>query len=123
MNDTVDDDIVGQDPGEGFDQLYPIDRPWSEQARQIAAIIWPAFLAAALATMLFFAFVDPGLIGDSMTPAQEFSRMDGYALGFFFFWLMTIVSSSISILLIRSYNRRLNNRRKHRSQGKLKSDE
>ena len=110
MSDTRKDDIVGQDPGEGFDQLYPIGRPWSQQARQIAAIVWPAFLAAAFATMLFFPFVDPGLIGDSMTPAQDMSRMDGYALGFFFFWLITMLSSSISILLIRSYNRRLNKR-------------
>jgi hypothetical protein len=119
MSDMREDDIVGQDPGEGFDQLYPIGRPWSQQARQIAAIVWPAFLAAAFATMLFFAFIDPGLIGDSMTPAQEISRMDGYALGFFFFWLITMVSSSISILLIRSYNRRLNNRH----QGSIESDE
>ena len=92
---------------EGFDELYPLSKPWGRQARQIAAIIWPAFISAAFATMLFFAFVDPGLIGESMTPAQDIDRMSGYALGFFFFWLITMVSSSISILLIRSYNRRV----------------
>jgi len=90
---------------EGFQELYPFQKPWSRTARSIAAIIWPSFLSAAFATMLFFAVVDPGLIGDSMTPSQRISRMTGYGLGFFFFWMITIISSSISILLIRSYNR------------------
>jgi len=90
---------------DGFEELYSFQKPWGRQARQIAAIIWPSFLSAAFATMLFFAVVDPGLIGESMTPSQRFDRMTGYALGFFFFWLITMLSSSISILLIRSYNR------------------
>jgi len=94
------------DKEQGFEEIYPFQKPWSRQARQIAAIIWPSFLSAAFATMLFFAVVDPGLIGDSMTPSQRFSRMTGYGLGFFFFWLITMISSSISILLIRSYNRK-----------------
>jgi len=96
-----------QEEEQGFEEVYPFQKPWSRQARQIAAIIWPSFLSAAFATMLFFAVVDPGLIGDSMTPSQRFSRMTGYGLGFFFFWLITMISSSTSILLIRSYNRRL----------------
>jgi len=89
----------------GFEELYPFQKPWSRQARQIAAIIWPSFLAAAFATMLFFAVIDPQALGDSMEPSQRFSRMTGYGLGFFFFWFITMLSSSISILLIRSYNR------------------
>ena len=56
--------------------------------------------SAALATMLFFAFVDPALVEQAMSYPMEFSRMTGYALGFFFFWLMALFSSAISIYLL-----------------------
>jgi len=73
---------------------------WSRKAQYLAAGLWSSFLAACLATMLFFAFVDPQFIGDAMTPAVELSRMTGYGIGFFFFWFITGVSSVMSIYLV-----------------------
>ncbi len=85
-------------PQEG--ERLPEQRRWSRRSQAIAAVIWPSFLAAALATMLFFAFVDPALVEQAMSYPVEFSRMTGYALGFFFFWLMALFSSAISIYLL-----------------------
>ena len=77
-------------------------RPWSRRARDVAAVLWPSFLAACLATMVFFAFVDPELMGDAMTPSVTISRMTGYAVGFFFFWAISLVSSVLTIFLVRT---------------------
>ncbi|MDJ0927852.1 MAG: hypothetical protein QNJ73_09400 [Gammaproteobacteria bacterium] len=87
------------------DELLPEQRPWSRRAQAIAAVMWPSFLAAALATMLFFAFVDPGRMEDAMSQPLEFSRMTGYGLGFFFFWLIAVVSSAVSVFLLRTSRR------------------
>jgi hypothetical protein len=84
------------------DELPEPHRPWSPAAQTAAAILWPSFLAAALATMLFFAFVDPALVHQATTPPLEVSRMTGYAIGFFFFWFVTATSSAVSVYLLRT---------------------
>lgn len=83
----------------------PEQRPWGRRAQAIAAVIWPSFLAAAFATMLFFAFVDPADIELATGLAPGGSRMTGYGLGFFFFWLITLVSSALSVFLLRTARR------------------
>lgn len=77
-------------------------RPWSAAAQTAAAILWPSFLTAAFATMLFFAFVDPELIQHATTPPLDVSRMTGYGIGFFFFWFVTAASSAVSVFLLRT---------------------
>jgi len=81
-------------------------RRWSRKAQNLAAILWPSFLAACFATGLFFSQIDPvDLV--SITPlATGFSDLGGYALGFFFFWLVCGVSSLLSVFLIRTSRRR-----------------
>lgn len=97
-------------PGEGQPRVpeatLPEQKPWSRQAQAIAAVLWPSFLAASFATMLFFAFVDPVEMQMAMSGAPEFSRMTGYALGFFFFWFVALLSSATSIFLLRTARRK-----------------
>jgi hypothetical protein len=88
----------------------PEQLPWSRRAQAVAAVVWPSFLAAAIATMLFFAFVDPGEMEQAMSQPLEFSRMTGYGLGFFFFWLIAIVSSAISVYLLRTARRQFDDK-------------
>ena len=97
----------GRSDGEDSDDVavIPEQLPWSRGAQAIAAILWPSFLAAGLATMLFFAFVDPESLRDTMVDSLDFGRMSGYGLGFFFFWLITMVSSAISVFLLRTARR------------------
>jgi len=75
----------------------------TELLRAVGAALWASFLAAALTTMLFFATFDPiALYDDAAVLKEAFSsRPTGYALGFFFFWLSTIVASGLTLILLR----------------------
>jgi hypothetical protein len=64
------------------------------------AVVWPSFLAAAAATMFFFAMFDPVRLGEIITLPLELSRLEGYTLGFFLFWLLTAISSYLTALLL-----------------------
>jgi hypothetical protein len=87
------------EPGDELD--LPPPRPWGTRAQAIAAVLWSSFLAACLATMLFFAFVDPGLIHEAGLQV-EMTRMTGYGVGFFFFWAVAAISSAVSVYLVRT---------------------
>lgn len=64
------------------------------------AVAWPSFLAAAGATMFFFAMFDPVQLGRVITLPFELGRLEGYTLGFFLFWLLAAVSSYLTALLL-----------------------
>ena len=63
-----------------------MESDWSRDTQKIAVLSWITFLAAAVFTMLFFAFVDPLLIVDAIALDLFESSNAGYAIGFFFFW-------------------------------------
>ena len=63
--------------------------------QRIVAIVWPSFLTASLATILFFSLFDPrqlSLLGG----LPEVTRLGGYTIGFFSFWLLTSLSSALT---------------------------
>ncbi len=80
---------------------------WPQRRQDVAAVLWPSFLAAALATVLCFAFLDPAVlpVGPAATSGKTAVRMTGYAVGFFFFWTIAAVSSWLTLYLIRSARR------------------
>ena len=86
-------------------------RRWSRALQNLVAILWPSFLAAAVATGVFFSHVDPTDLDDITTPIANFSRLGGYTIGFFFFWAIAAISSALSVLLIRTSRRRDGSRR------------
>jgi len=71
------------------------------RARSIATIFWSAFLAAALATMLCFAFIDPEALAAGDAPGWWSTRLHVYAVGFFFFWLIGLVAAALCWQLSR----------------------
>ena len=77
------------------------DHPPRPLAQRLGAILWPSFFAAGVATMVFFAFVDPLLLRDLTFPELEISRGVGYTLGFFMFWACTFSSSLFTWILLR----------------------
>ena len=86
------------------------DQPPRPLAQRVGAIAWPSFFAAGVATMVFFAFVDPLALRDMTFPDIEISRGLGYSIGFFMFWLATAASSLFTWILLRPasrYNRAL----------------
>ena len=64
------------------------------------AVVWPSFFAAGVATMVFFAIVDPVELAATAWPHIPVSRELGYSLGFFGFWTCTFASSLFSALLL-----------------------
>jgi hypothetical protein len=76
---------------------------WPRLGQDVAVVAWPSFLVASVATMVCFAFLDPLLIGNDDYPPPAFStRMTGYAVGFFFFWLVAALSSLMTLFLVRT---------------------
>jgi len=88
--------------GERPDEL-PTTVHWPRLGRDMAMVAWPAFLVASVATMICFAFIDPLLVGNDDYPPPAFAtRMSGYGLGFFFFWLVASLSSLLTLYLART---------------------
>ena len=86
------------------------DHPPRPLAQRVGAILWPSFFAAGVATMVFFAFVDPLELRDLTFPSLPLTRELGYTVGFFMFWLATAASSLFTWWLLRPasrFNRRL----------------
>ncbi len=82
-----------------------IDFPPRPLAQRLGAILWPSFFAAGVATMVFFAFIDPLELRDLTFPNLAISREFGYTLGFFTFWLATASSSLFTWILLRPSSR------------------
>ena len=69
-------------------------------ARRFGAVIWPSFFAAGVATIVFFAVVDPLALAGITWPAVDISRLAGYSIGFFMFWLCTLSACLFTAILI-----------------------
>jgi hypothetical protein len=85
-------------------------RPADPPASRLGLILWPSFLSACIASVLFFAAVDPELLRDAGPRLfADLDRETGYALGFFFFWVVAAIASALSVWLIasRGYLRRI----------------
>jgi hypothetical protein len=73
----------------------------------VGLVSWCSFLAAGVASMLFFAAVDPQLLRDAGPRIfDSLSREAGYALGFFFFWALAACAAALSVYMVRSAARR-----------------
>ena len=69
--------------------------------QRLGAILWPSFFAAGVATMVFFAFVDPLALRDITMSQLPLTRELGYTIGFFMFWLATASASLFTWILLR----------------------
>ena len=83
----------------------PFDHPPRPLAQKVGAVLWPSFFAACVATMVFFAFIDPLQLRDITFPGVEISREAGYSIAFFMFWLATAGSSLFTWILLRPSSR------------------
>ena len=81
------------------------DHPPRPMVQRVGAILWPSFFAAGIATMVFFAFVDPLVLNQISFPDWQVSREFGYTVGFFVFWLCTSSSSLFTWMLLRPASR------------------
>ncbi|MFD4839270.1 hypothetical protein ACFWP0_17325 [Achromobacter sp. NPDC058515] len=66
--------------------------------RSLMWILWPSFLAAAMASALIFALIDPlDVVVFGYFPT---GRMGFYTVSFFVLWLMAGVSSALTAYLM-----------------------
>lgn len=63
--------------------------------QKIIAVLWPSFLTAGLATILFFTAFDPQLLMQ-VSGYGHISRLGGYTIGFFMFWLLTASTCALT---------------------------
>ena len=91
-----------QTPADSDRDLEASAEAWPPRAQAIAAVLWPSFLAAGIATTLFFASIDPIDLGAVLSMPMELTRMQGYGLGFLLFWLLCALSSTMSVFLLRT---------------------
>jgi hypothetical protein len=68
--------------------------------QRIGAVAWPSFFAAAVATVIAFALIDPVELAQVSWPRLAISRELGYTLGFFAFWLATGAASLFTAVLL-----------------------
>lgn len=92
-------------PGHPPERQHELPRIWRRRQRDIAYVIWISFLTAAAATMVFFATIDPEILSGYNTLGWHISRQTGYAVGFFGFWLLTSITSILSIFFVRTEHR------------------
>ncbi|MGB0847723.1 MAG: hypothetical protein ACPGSM_13415 [Thiolinea sp.] len=76
--------------------------PRHEHYRVIGIVVWVSFVAACMATALFFATFDPLDIIDQTTFPLDLDRMDCYSIGFFLFWALTLCTGSAVAWLIKT---------------------
>jgi hypothetical protein len=92
-------------PGHAPEDPPEPPRTWKRRQRDIAYVLWISFLTAAVATMVFFASVDPEVLSGNNTLGWRISRDAGYALGFFGFWLLTASTAALVVMLVRTEHR------------------
>lgn len=63
--------------------------------QKVIAVLWPSFLTSGLATILFFTAFDPEILSLS-SGYGEITRLGGYSIGFFLFWLLTSVTGAMT---------------------------
>ncbi|HCX32194.1 MAG TPA: hypothetical protein DHV08_00690 [Rhodocyclaceae bacterium] len=69
--------------------------------QRMIVVLWPSFLIAVVADVVFFALFDPSHL---LRQEDAFvgSNLAAYTVGFFLFWLMGIGSSSLTCHFQRS---------------------
>ena len=65
--------------------------------QRVVAVLWPSFITAGIATILFFTAFDPSVV----FVEYDISRVGAYSIGFFMFWLFGAVTSISTCFFLR----------------------
>jgi len=68
--------------------------------RRLGIVIWASFLIAAIECTLFYALFDPQDLALLSSFNVDIGQMQGYAVGFIFFWFFTFVASYLCGILM-----------------------
>jgi hypothetical protein len=70
-------------------------------AQRFGWVLWPSFLMACAAELVFFALFDPTDLHLFGVPIEA-DRMPVYTIGFFAFWMIGAISSALTVFLAQS---------------------
>lgn len=70
--------------------------------RKAIWILWPSFLVAGVAEVVFFTILDPVQLHMVAELVGFSNRIAWYTIGFLLFWLFAAVSSALTCFLQRS---------------------
>ena len=79
---------------------------WSRNKQAAFTVLWISFLTAAVGTMVFFALFDPVALAGIFDEDLEIDANAGYAVGFFFFWIICAACSALTAFLVRTAPKR-----------------
>jgi len=65
-------------------------------------VIWIAFLAACVGTLVIFAMLDPQALNDAWVQPWEIGRKLAYSLGFLFLFALGLLASGLTVFMIRT---------------------
>jgi hypothetical protein len=91
--------MINQSPTVGAAIQAP--RPSDTPLQRALWVLWPAFMVAAVAELLFFALVDPSDLHLFGVPVDA-ERMSVYTVGFLAFWALCSASGALTVFLQRS---------------------
>jgi len=63
--------------------------------QKVVSVLWPSFLTAGVATILFFTAFDPVDLG-MLLGVEQLERLEAYSIGFFLFWMLTSTSCALT---------------------------
>jgi len=72
-----------------------------DNAQGVIGVLWPSFVVAGVAEVVFFTLFDPvelHLLGDPVAVGS----LAAYTIGFFVFWAFCAASSAFTCFLLRS---------------------
>jgi hypothetical protein len=72
--------------------------------QRVTAILWPSFLTAGIATVIFFTVFDPLELA-ALLGYEDVTRTGAYSIGFFAFWVLTSFSCLVSGYFLRPCSR------------------
>jgi hypothetical protein len=83
-----------------YDEAKQKDEEKIPCVQRISAVLWPSFIAAGIANSFFFTFFEPlDLLHAIGYP--DLSDTAVYSIGFFLFWLLTSISSSMTYYFMK----------------------
>ncbi len=83
-----------------------MQEPWSRNRQAVAIALWVSFLAAAVGTMVLFAYIDPDMLGYATHGKLDVGRHLGSAIGFFFLWFICAGAAAVTAYLVRTAPKR-----------------
>ncbi len=79
------------------------DNPTIPRVQRVIAVLWPSFLVAGAATVMFFTAFDPHDLADLLSRGASSTAI--YSIGFFFFWSLTVSACALSCYFQRPCDR------------------